>query len=146
MHRFSIYAFTLSLASCLATAGNCLIQGDTKIGDCGSVNIGPAKPLTVSRSGSFSGNYGAVLVKTGARASINGNTGDILVERNARLSFSGNSGDIRVFGAAEIEGNADRVIAELGSEVVIRGIVASVTGNGKVTKVKGAIVGGEYIR
>ena len=146
MHYLSPYVFTLSLACGLATAGNCLIQGDIKIGDCVNVNVGPSKPLTVSRSGSFSGNYGAVLVKSGALASISGNTDDILVEQNARLSFSGNSKNIRVFGEAEIEGNAHHVIAELGSKVVIKGIITSVMGEGRVIKVKGSIVGREYIR
>ena len=138
--------FVLFSVCTSASAGNCLIQGDRKIGDCENVSVGTAKPLTITRSGSFSGNFGVVIVKAGAVASINGNADDILVEKRARLSFSGNASDIRVYGKAEINGNAEYVTAEMGSEVVIRGIVSGVSGDGKITKVKGAIVDGVYIR
>lgn len=136
----------LAFSCCAAVAGNCLVQGDVKIGDCSNVNVGPAKDLTIHRSGSHSGNFGRVVVKQGATASLSGNFDRIVVESGARLDFSGNADNIDVFGWADINGNADAVAARPGAEVVIRGIVSTVSGAGRVIKVKGAIIGGVYIK
>lgn len=129
-----------------AVAGNCLIQGDKKIGDCENVHVGPARPLVIKSSGHYSGNYGMVTVQGGVVAHLSGNVDDVFVKKSATLFMSGNSGDVRVSGRAEVDGNAGMVYVEQGGEVIIRGIVDGVSGAGKVVRVKGAIVGGAYMQ
>jgi hypothetical protein len=139
---------TLFIAVPNVQAGNCLVQGSKKIGDCEgvTVNVGPGKPLNVKSSGYFSGNYGSVVVYPGADASISGNTDEIIVKRGAMLSLNGNSGNIRVEGEARLMGNADWVFVAKGGTVTISGIVSGVSGPGKVIRLPGAIVNGVYIR
>lgn len=133
-------AFPLS-----AAAGNCLVQGDKKIGDCADVHVGPAKPLTISKDSYHSGNFGPVVVKRNVNASLSGNVADILVEPGASLRFSGNAAGLAVFGSVEIDGNAGWVTVHKGGQATIRGIVQGVSGAGKIIKARGAIVNGEYI-
>jgi hypothetical protein len=142
--RFVLATLMLAFTQA-AISGNCVIRGDKRIGDCSNVSVGSSKPLVVARSGTYSGNYSEVVIKSGAIASISGNTGNILVEKGAKLLLTGNSDDIRVFGVADIRGNADHVIAEDGAQVTLRGIVDSVSGSGKVRAIRGAIVGDKRI-
>jgi len=141
----SVPMFWLASAS-NAIAGNCLVQGDKKIGDCGNVHVGPGLPKKVTRSEYLSGNYGAVTIERPAVATINGNTENIVVQRGATLVQSGNSRDIEVAGNAEINGNAGWITVRPGAKVTIRGIVEGVAGNGDIKKMQGAIIGGVYIR
>lgn len=127
-------------------AGNCLVQGGKKVGDCSNVHVGPVLPLNVRESGSFSGNYARVTVQPGVNASISGNTDDVLVRPGATLYLSGNSDSVRVEGIAELSGNSGWVYVAKDGRVTIRGIADRVTGPGKVVKVPGAIIGGVYIR
>lgn len=138
----------LALASCAfaanALAGNCLVQGGKKIGDCANVHVGPALPLNVKESGSFSGNYARVTVHPGVNASISGNTDDVVVRPGATLHLTGNSDSVRVEGVAELSGNSGWVHVAKGGMVTIRGIADGVSGPGKVVKVQGSIIGGIY--
>lgn len=127
-------------------AGNCLVQGDRKIGDCANVHVGPALPLTVKESGSFSGNYARVTIQPGVTASISGNTDDVIVRAGATLYLTGNSDSVRVEGVAELSGNAGWVYVAKGGRAIIRGIADGVSGPGKVVKEPGAIIGGVYIK
>ena len=127
-------------------AGNCLITGGRKIGDCENVHVGRGQPLNVMTSGSFSGNYTRVTVQTGVNADISGNTDDVLVRAGATLYFSGNSDRVRVEGTADLSGNSGWVYVAKGGTVTIRGIADGVSGHGKITKVPGAIIGGIYIK
>jgi hypothetical protein len=145
--RIAIAAMVVaSVLAATASAGNCLVQGGKKIGDCRNVQVGPAKPLIVSKSGSFNGNYASVTIKRNAIAHINGNTDNILIEEGANLTLSGNADDITVYGRADISGNAGWITVKQGGQVTIRGIVSGVSGDGKITRIKGAIVGGHYIQ
>lgn len=134
------------LAAFNTQAGNCLVQGGKKIGDCANVHVGPALPLNVKESGSFSGNYARVTVQPGVNASISGNTDDVVVRPGATLYLSGNSDSVRVEGVAELSGNSGWVYVAKGGMVTIRGIADGVSGPGKVVKVPGAIIGGVYIK
>lgn len=127
-------------------AGNCLITGGKKIGDCANVHVGGGHPLNVMTSGSFSGNYTRVTVQPGASAHISGNTDDVLVRAGATLYFSGNSDRVRVEGTADLSGNSGWVYVAKGGTVTIRGIADGVSGTGKITKVQGSIVGGVYTK
>lgn len=137
---------SVMLTQPLAFAGNCLVQGNRKIGDCENVHIGPAKPLTIQKSASFNGNYGEVTVKRNVVAHVSGNTGRITVESGAELYFSGNADDVVVFGVADIDGNTGWVTVKKGGRVVIRGIVSGASGQGSIVRAKGAIIGGKYIQ
>jgi hypothetical protein len=160
---FFVVLFLASGTAITANAGNCLIQGSKKIGDCSNVHVGGGKPLVVRESGSFSGNYSHVRIKKGVVASISGNADDVVVESNATLDLSGNcdsvlvesgatlylsgnSGDVSVRGIAEINGNADWITAHKGSRVTINGIVGGVKGSGTIVKNKGAIVSGVLVK
>ena len=126
--------------------GNCLVQGEKKIGDCSNVDVGPALPKQVTRSEHLSGNYGDVTVKPPAVATVDGNTQNVVVQRGATLIHSGNAGDIDVAGNAYINGNAGWVTVRAGGKVTIRGIVEGVSGEGDIQKLKGAIIGDVYIK
>lgn len=126
-------------------AGNCLIQGGKKIGDCENVHVGPALPLNVKESGSFSGNFARVTVHPGVKASISGNTDDVVVRPGANPVPDGKQWQRRVKGAAELSGNSGWVYVAKGGMVTIRGIADGVSGPGKVVKLPGAIIGGVYI-
>lgn len=143
--RLLLSAVFLALAA-HAFAGNCLVQGGRKIGDCANVHVGPAQPLNVNESGSFSGSYARVTVQPGVNASISGNTDDVIVRPGATLYLTGNSDSVRVEGVAELSGNSGRVYVAKGGKVIIRGIADSVSGPGKVVQMPGAIIGGVYIK
>ncbi len=130
----------------MSHAGNCLITGGKKIGDCENVNVGPGQPLNVKTNGTFSGNYTRVTVQSGVTAYISGNADEVLVRAGGTLYLSGNSGRVRVEGIAELSGNSGWVYSAKGSIVTIQGIVDGVSGPGKVVKVPGAIIGGIYIK
>lgn len=127
-------------------AGNCLVQDGKKIGDCANVQVGPALPLDVRKSGSFSGNYARVTVHSGVNASLSGNTDDVIVRPGATLYLTGNSDTVRVEGVAELSGNSGWVHVAKGGVVTIRGIAKGVSGPGKAVKAPGSIVGGVYIK
>ena len=129
-----------------AGAGNCLVRGNVKIGDCEGVTIGARKNLTISRSGTHSGNFGQVLIRTGATVDLSGNVDRVVVERGAHLSFSGNADKIEVHGSADINGNVESVVVSAGADATIRGITSYVKGAGRITKARGAIIGGVYVR
>lgn len=128
-----------------AFAGNCLVQGNKKIGDCENVHVGPGRPLDVKENGSFSGNYARTIIRPGVTAYITGNTDSILVMPRATLYLSGNSDDIRVEGTAHLSGNMDQVYVAKGGSAIINGIAAGVSGPGHVVKAKGSIIGGVYM-
>lgn len=142
----SVIISGLCLGLSVSHAGNCLITGGKKIGDCGNVHVGEAHPLNVLKSGSFSGNYTRVTVQPGVNADISGNTDDVLVRAGATLYLSGNSDRVRVEGTAELSGNSGWVYVAKGGTVTIRGIADGVSGPGKITKVQGSIVGGVYTK
>lgn len=62
LRRLLLSALLLALAG-HAFAGNCLVQGGRKIGDCENVHVGPARPLVVKQSGDYSGNFAQVTVR-----------------------------------------------------------------------------------
>jgi hypothetical protein len=127
-------------------AGNCLITGGKKIGDCENVHVGNAQPLNVRTSGSFSGNYTRVTVHSGVNADISGNTDNVLVRAGATLYLSGNSDSVRVEGTADLSGNSGWVYVPKGGRVTIRGIADGVSGSGIITKAPGSIIGGVYTK
>jgi len=136
----------LLVTTTLCNAGNCLVNGNKKIGDCDNVHVGPSQPLSIKTSGTFSGNFSRVTVWPTVEASISGNTGDILVKPKAVLFFSGNSGNVRVEGAAELTGNSGWVYVAKGGSVTIVGIINGVSGPGNITKIQGSIVAGVYTK
>lgn len=142
-----LFALALTvLTAGTALAGNCLVQGDQKIGDCANVRVGPARPLVIKKGGSFSGNYSSVTVLPGASASVTGNMDDVTVKRGASLNLSGNSSSVVVEGRAELTGNAGWVSVAEGGTAVISGIADGVSGPGKVVRVPGSIIGGVYTK
>jgi len=140
--KYLVY-FTLFILG-FANAGNCVIQGNQKIGDCSNVNISTGKSLIVKDFGSYSEIYGAVVVKQGGKANISGIAESIKVESGGELFLSGISGDIEVFGTAEISGTARWITAHPKSRVTISGIAKGVSGSGAINKLSGSVVGGVY--
>lgn len=126
-------------------AGNCLITGGKKIGDCENVQVVRAEPLNIRTNGSFFGNYTRVIVYSGVNASISGNTEEVVVRTGATLNLSGNSGRVRVEGVADLSGNSGWVYVAKGGTVTIRGIAEGVNGPGKIVKVPGSIIAGVYV-
>ena len=140
--KYFVY-FTLLILG-VANAGNCVIQGNQKIGDCSNVNISTRKALIVKDFGNYSEIYGAVVVKQGGKANISGIAESIKVESGGELFLSGISGDIEVFGTAEISGTAGWITAHPKSRVTISGIAKGVSGSGAINKLSGSVVGGAY--
>lgn len=145
LYQFLICAGFVTTSN-LSIAGNCLVSGGKKIGDCENVHVGAAQPLNVTISGTYSGNYTRVVIQRGVNAHISGNTEDVLVRSGATLYLSGNSDRVHVEGVAELSGNSGWVHVERGGQVTIRGIVDGVSGSGQIKKMSGAIVGGTYIK
>ncbi len=141
-----LFITAISVTAINAYAGNCLVQNGQKIGDCGNVNVNEAKPLVVTSSGFYSGNFTEVLIKKGVRATVTGNMNSVVVEAGAHVALTGNSGGVKVFGEAVISGNADWIVVNSTAKVTISGIVSDVSGDGMVIKIKGAIIGGVYIK
>ncbi len=136
--------YFLSLLIGFANAGNCVVQGDQKIGDCSNVNISNGKSITVRDVGSYSAIYSLVVIKQGGKADISGIADSIKVESGGELFLSGIAGDIEVFGTAEISGTARWITAHPKSRVTISGIAKGVSGSGSINKLSGSIVGGIY--
>ena len=137
-------ACMLFLGPNYANAGNCLIQGNQKIGDCSNVNTSSPKSLIVKSSGSYSDIYSTVVIKSGGRAYLSGIADSIRVESGGELLLSGISGNIDVFGSAEISGTARWITAHPKSSVIISGIAEGISGSGSIKKLSGSIVGGVY--
>ncbi len=127
-------------------AGNCLITGGKKIGDCENVYVGRAQPIDIKTSGTFSGNYTRVTVQPTVNADVSGNAEEVLVRKGATLFFSGNSDRVRVEGTADLSGNSGWVYVAKGGTVTIRGIVDNVTGPGKIIKIPGSIIDSVYTK
>ena len=127
-----------------ATAGNCVIQGNQKIGDCSNVNISSPKPLIVKSSGSYSDIYSTVVVKQGGKAYLSGRADSIRVESGGELFLSGISGNIDVFGVADVSGKSGWITTHPKSSVTISGIAEGISGHGSINKLSGSIVGGVY--
>lgn len=132
----------LMLVMGYANAGNCVIQGNQKIGDCSNVNISSPKPLIVSSTGSYSDTYSSVLIKRGGKAFLSGIANSITVEAGGELFLSGVSGNIDVFGAAEISGTAGWITAHPKSTVTVSGIARGISGSGTINRLKGSIIDG----
>ncbi len=128
----------------LAIAGNCVIQGNQKIGDCSNVNTSSPKPLLIKSSGSYSGIYSTVVIKQGGIAYLSGIADSIRVESGGVLFLSGISRNVDVFGAAEISGKSGWVTAHPQSIVTISGIADGISGSGSIKILGGSIVGGVY--
>lgn len=141
-----LLCFGFITTSTLSIASNCLVTGGKKIGDCENVHVGAAKPLNVTISGTYSGNYTRVVIQSGVNAYISGNTEDVIVRSGASLNLSGNSDRIHVEGVADLSGNTGWIHVEKGGQVTIRGIADGVSGPGKIRKISGAIIGGSYIK
>lgn len=145
MLPFRILIF-LGICISNAHAGNCVVTGAKRIGDCENVYLGPAQPLTITADGTYSGNYTLVVVKPGVNASISGNMNEVIVRSGANLNLSGNSDKVRVEGTAILSGNSGWVYVSKGGVVTIFGIADGVSGPGKIIKGSGSIVGGTYIK
>ncbi len=146
MKNFTFFVIIFINAIPFAWGGNCLVQGGTKIGDCDNVHVNDPQRLDVRRDGFYSGNFSWVRVRRGVSANISGNADVVTVDEGAYLILSGNTGSVSVRGQVEIDGNCGWISAKRGSKVTIRGIVEGVSGEGKIVKEKGSIVGGVYIK
>lgn len=144
--RISAFISGICIFMSASHAGNCLITGGKKIGDCENVYVGQAKPLNVTTNGSHSGNYTRVTVQSGVHADISGNTGDVFVRAGATLYLSGNSDRVRAEGTADLSGNSGWVYVAKGGKVTISGIADGVSGPGEIVKIPGSIIGGIYTK
>jgi hypothetical protein len=140
----NLLVFFLFFTISLANAGNCVIQGNQKIGDCSNVNINTKKPIVITDSGSYSEIYSKVVIKKGGNADLSGIADSIKVESGGELFLSGISGDIEVFGNADISGTAGWITAHPKSRITISGIAKGASGSGTIIKLSGSIVGGVY--
>jgi hypothetical protein len=142
-----IYAFLIILPSTFAIAGNCVIQGNQKIGDCSNVNISNnPKAISVKSAGSYPNIYSAVTIKSGGKAYLSGIADSVTVEQGGELILTGTAGNIDVYGHAEIAGTSGFINARQNSRVTISGISEGVSGPGKIQRLRGSIIGGVYTK
>ncbi len=141
-----LYVYICLSAVNFVYAGNCVVQGDKKIGDCSNVNISSSKSLVVKSTGNYSDVYSIVVVKQGGKAYLSGIADSIKVESGGELFLSGISGNIDVFGTAEVSGTAGWITTHPKSRVTISGIADGTSGSGSINKLKGSVVGGVYIK
>jgi hypothetical protein len=146
LRNLIFFVFLFVDAISFAWGGNCLVQGEKKVGNCDNVHVNESQRLDVKRDGFYSGNFSSVRVRRGVSANISGNADVVTVDEGAHLILSGNTGSVSVRGQVEIDGNCGWITAKRGSQVTIRGIVEGVSGEGRVVKEKGSIVGGVYIK
>lgn len=121
----------------------CNVIGDKMYGDCSNVTIG--KPKGLIRVTSFRSEDGIIdgaIVLPGGHLEINGICqGDVFVQKGGKLSVTGQvGGTIHNKGSADVEGQADHIINS--GPLAIGGVVSSVSGKGKITYRKGAVVSG----
>lgn len=126
----------------VASAGSCVVQNGRPFGSCETAQAGPAQPVAVFGSGSYSGNFGRVVIRRGAVVSLSGNSDRIIVEPGATLYFSGNTGGLQVWGLADLTGNVGRVVVHGGGTAVVRGVAQEVVGPGRVIAEQGSVIGG----
>ena len=136
--------FILSISPSFVIAGNCVIQGNQKIGDCSNVNTASPKSIVVNSIDSYPNIYSIVTIKQGGKAYLSGIADSIKVEVGGELILSGISGNIDVFGVAEISGTSGWITAHPKSIVTISGIAKGISGSGSINKLSGSIVGGVY--
>jgi hypothetical protein len=141
-----IMAILIAIFSSFTIAGNCVIQGNQKIGDCSNVNTSPPKSLLVKSVGSYPDIYTTVKIKSGGKAYLSGIASTITVEYGGELILTGIAGNIDVYGYAEIAGTSGFIKAHQNSRVTISGISDGVSGSGKVQRMKGSIIGGVYAK
>jgi hypothetical protein len=144
--RLLAFAAAAFLASIAPSRAACNIVNGKAFGDCEGVRIneGIKRHLTV-RSYTFeSGIIEGATVLRGGQLVLSGiSNGDITIHEGARLLLTGivNGTVNNLGGSVEIEGSLEH-LRTTGGQVLIGGIVGSISGPGPTTYKKGAVIGG----
>lgn len=127
----------------------CNIVNGKAYGDCAGVtiNAAPSKFSIVSTYSSESGIISGARVESGGTLYLSGiSNGNISVASGGKLYVTGivNGSVTNNGGLVEIEGDVSHVVANSGT-TTISGTADSVTGEGKVTYQKGAVINGKPV-
>jgi len=112
-----------------------------------TVNYGSKGNIKVSSYVSESGIIEGARILPGGTLFLSGIcNGDIVVSKSGKVTVTGsvNGTIINNGGTVEIEGDVSAVVANYGS-TTISGTVAHITGKGKVSYRKGAVIGGKPV-
>lgn len=145
MKAFPAICLTLILATVTTTNcfSACNVIGDKMYGDCSNVTVNtrPNGPIKVKKFRDEAGIISGATIFAGGHLELSGiSEGTITVNKGGRLVITGQADNIINYGSVDIEGQVGH-LHNLGL-ASIGGTVDSLSGKGKVTYRKGAVVGG----